>query len=112
MKLHSYTNEIINIGTENGMGWHEGASMFLANVRNAGDKSLPHYAGAESVDYIGLKAHVDELAGSAQQFVEDYRANQSEIIRLRREGKYDEVTALMEAAGEAGTEGEERHGTV
>ena len=102
MKLHRYVNEIINIGTENGMGWHEGASMFLANIRNAGDPSLPHYAGAESVDYIGLKAHVDELAGSAQQFVEDYRANQSEIIRLRKEGKYDEVTALMEAAGNDG----------
>ena len=103
MKLHKYVNEIINIGTENGMGWHEGASMFLANVRNAGDPSLEHYAGAESVDYAALKPHVDELAGSAQQFVEDYRANQSEIIRLRKEGKYDEVTALMEAAGEAGT---------
>ena len=76
--------------------------MFLANIRNAGDPSLPHYAGAESVDYIGLKAHVDELAGSAQRFVEDYRANQSEIIRLRKEGKYDEVTALMEAAGNDG----------
>lgn len=102
MKLHSYVNEIISIGTENGMGWHEGAAMFLANVRNAGDPSLPHYAGAESVDYIGLKPHVDELAGSAQRFVEDYRANQSEIIRLRKEGKYDEVTALMEAAGNDG----------
>ena len=43
-----------------------------------------------------------KLAGSAQQFVEDYRANQSEIIRLRKEGKYDEVTALMEAAGNDG----------
>ena len=103
MKLHKYVNEIINIGTEDGMGWHEGAVMFLANVHNAGDPTLEYYAGAESVDYIGLKAHVDELAGSAQQFVEDYRANQSEIIRLRKEGKYDEVTALMEAAGEAGT---------
>ena len=75
--------------------------MFLANVRNAGDPTLEHYKGADDVDYIGLKPHVDELSASAQQFVEDYRANQSEIIRLRKEGKYDEVTALMEAAGEA-----------
>lgn len=69
--------------------------------QTVGDPSLEHYAGAESVDYAALKPHVDELAGSAQQFVEDYRANQSEIIRLRKEGKYDEVTALMEAAGNA-----------
>ena len=33
MKLHSYVNEIINIGTENGMGWHEGADSYKLEKR-------------------------------------------------------------------------------
>lgn len=101
MKLHTYINEILDIAKAEHMSMDVAVNMFLANVKNAGDSSLPHYKGADHVDYAALKPHVDELAGSAQQFVEDYRANQSEIIRLRKEGKYDEVTALMEAAGEA-----------
>ena len=104
MNLHTYTNEIIDIGSENGMGWHEGAAMFLANVRGA---TLPegedkcHYAGADQVDYAALVPHLEELQASAEGFVEDYRANQSEIIRLRKAGDYDGVRALMEAAAEA-----------
>ena len=105
MKLHSYVNEIISIGTENGMGWHEGAAMFLANIRGAampeGEKKC-FYHGADHVDYAALVPHLEELQASAECFVDDYRANQSEIIRLRKEGKYDEVTALMEAAGNDG----------
>ena len=101
MKLHTYINEILDIAKAEHMSMDVAVNMFLANVKNAGDSSLPHYKGADHVDYAALKPHVKELAASAQQFVEDYRANQSEIIRLRKEGKYDEVTALMEAAGEA-----------
>lgn len=103
MNLHTYTNEIIDIGTANDKGWHEGAAMFLANVKGA---ALPdgedkcYYSGADQVDYAALVPHLEELQASAEGFVEDYRANQSEIIRLRKAGDYDGVRALMEAAAE------------
>lgn len=102
MTLHTYTNEIIDVATANGMSWDIGADMFLANIRNSGDPDLPHYEGAEKVDYIALKPHVAELQDTQGKWVRDYHNNNKEIIALRKEGKYDEVTALMEAAGNDG----------
>lgn len=56
MKLMDYKQEIIAIGKENDVAWDVARDMFLANIRNAGDASLPHYAGADGVDYKALQA--------------------------------------------------------
>ena len=106
MKLHTYTNDIIDIASANKMAWSIGADMFLANVKNAGDPELPYYEGADRVDYAALKPHVAELQDSQGRWVKDYHNHNKEIIALRKEGKYDEVTALMEAAGEEKTDGD------
>ena len=94
-KLHVYTNAIIDIGTENGMGWSEGIGMFLANIRNAGDPKLPYYTGADDIDYGALKPDLPGFEENVQALIDDYRANQTEIIRLRGEEKFDAVTRLM-----------------
>lgn len=103
MYLHEFTNEIIDIGSKNGMSWHEGAAMFLSNIKGVtipDDQPKCHYDGAEQVDYAALVPHLEELQNSAEGFVEDYRANQSEIIRLRKAGDYEGVKNLMIAAAE------------
>lgn len=119
MYLHSFVNEIIAIGSENGMGWHEGAAMFLSNVKGA---AMPEgeekcfYHGADQVDYAALVPHLEELQKSAEGFVKDYQDHTSEIIALRKEGKHDQVKALMEqcaeerAKAEAEAEDEETEG--
>ena len=103
MYLHEFTNEIIDIGSKNGMSWHEGAAMFLSNIKGV---TIPdgqpkcHYDGAEQVDYAALVPHLKELQASAEGFVEDYKAHQSEIIRLRKAGDHEGVKDLMIAAAD------------
>lgn len=96
MKLHTYTNEIINIATANHMAWDIGADMFLANIRNCKDSTLPHYDGADEVDYKALLPHLKDLEDSKAEFVEMYRKHSTAIIELRRRKEYGDVVKLME----------------
>ena len=91
MKLHEYTQEIFNIAAANDVSWDVGKDMFLANIRNAGDKSLPYYPGAEGLDYAALKPHYDELADSAVAFGRKVRENYGRLTALRREGREQEM---------------------
>lgn len=95
MKLHEYTNEIIDIAEANNMSFDIGADMFLANVRNAGVEGAPYYAGAAGVDYAALKPCHEELSASYPDFVTDFRANQTRIAAFRREGDTEAVKAVM-----------------
>ena len=61
MKLHTYINEILDIAKAEHMSMDVAVNMFLANVKNAGDSSLPHYKGADQVDYAAAKHHAQEL---------------------------------------------------
>ena len=98
MYLHEFTNEIIDIGSANGMGWHEGAAMFLSNIRACtvpeGEEKC-HYAGADQVDYQALVPYLEDLQNSAEGFVSDYQAHTTEIVALRKAGDYEGVKALM-----------------
>ena len=96
MKLHHFTNEIIAIAKKNNVSWDVGADMFLANVRNAGNEGLPYYEGAKEVDFAELKECEKELAESKISFVEAYNKHNTEIINLRKDGKFEEVVKLME----------------
>ena len=95
MKLHEYTNEIIDIAEANNMSFDIGADMFLANVRNAGEGGAPYYAGAAGVDYAALKPYHEELTASYPDFLTDFRANQTRIATFRREGDTEAVKAVM-----------------
>ena len=96
MKLHTYTNEIIDVAKKNNVSWDIGADMFLANIRNAGDKDLPHYEGAKGVDYMELKACITELEESKPDFVKAYAKHATEIIGLRKDGDLNAVVKVME----------------
>lgn len=103
MYLHEFTNEIIDIGSKNGMSWHEGAAMFLSNIKGVtipDDQPKCHYDGAEQVDYAALVPHLKELQASAEGFVEDYKAHTTEIVSLRKAGDYEGVKDLMIAAAD------------
>lgn len=100
MKLAAYTNEIIAIAKKNNVSWNVAADMFIANVKNAGEKDLPYYAGADDVDYGALKEYTQEMELSKQAFVEAYQKHNTEIINLRKDKKYNEVVKLM--GGEEG----------
>lgn len=95
MKLHTFTNEIINIAKANNASWDVAADMFLANVRNAGDKELPYYKGAEKVNFEALKEVEKELAESKVDFVAAYQKHNTEIINFRKDGKFEEVIKVM-----------------
>lgn len=87
MELKKYVNEIIDIAKANNMSWDVGADMFLANVRNCGDESLPHYPGA-FVDYSALKLELEAMSDQAvaemkNDFAYWYRAHAEEIRKAR-----------------------------
>ena len=79
--LYEYVNEIMDIAAVNHAEPQNAKDMFLANIRNAGDPTLPHYRGAGDVDYAAL-------------------------VELRRAGRYAEAVELMRGAVEA-AEGDE-----
>ena len=78
--------KILDIAKAEHMSMDVAVNMFLANVKNAGDSSLPHYKGADHVDYAALKPHVKELEESWPAFRETFEKYQKEIIALRKEG--------------------------
>lgn len=87
MELKDFVNEIIDIAKANGVSWDVGADMFLANIRNSGDESLPHYPGA-FVDYPVLKPELGAMSAQAvaemkNEFAAWYRAHAEEIRKAR-----------------------------
>lgn len=87
MNLNTYVNEIMDIATANDVSWDVGADMFLANVRNSGDETLPHYPGA-FVDYAALKPELDamspeDVATMKNNFRVWYRAHEDAIRKAR-----------------------------
>ncbi len=95
MKLHTFVNEIFDIAHANNVSWDIGKDMFLANIRNEGMGALPHYAGADEVDFATLKPILVELADSGEDFVEIVRENYDEVVALRKDGKRKEITELI-----------------
>lgn len=78
MKLINYKKEIIAISKANDVSWDVARDMFLANIRNAGDPALPHYPGADEVDYKALRAEVpaqgtQEYADMCNEFNAEFR---------------------------------------
>lgn len=78
MKLINYKNEIRAIARANDVDIGVARDMFLANVRNAGNKGLPYYAGADAVDYVALKAEIPAIGTQAyadmcNEFTEDFK---------------------------------------
>lgn len=87
MNLNTYVNEILDIATANDVSWDVGADMFLANIRNCGDETLPHYSGAY-VDYVAIKPELDamspeDVATMKNNFRAWYRAHEKEIREAR-----------------------------
>lgn len=88
MELKKYVNEIIDIAEANDVPLDVGKDMFLVNIRNCGDETLPHYPGA-FVDYPKLKLELEamsdvEVAEMSNDFDYWYRAHMDEIIRARK----------------------------
>lgn len=54
MKLVDYTWEIYEIAKKQDKDIGVARDMFIANMENAGDETLPYYEGADDVDYIAL----------------------------------------------------------
>ena len=96
MKLHQYTNEIIDIAKKANVTWDIGADMFLVNIKNAGQEGLPYYAGAKDVDFASLKEYLNELELSKPAFCEAFRKHNTEIINARKDGRYEDVIKIME----------------
>ena len=79
LNLMNYKNEIVAIAKANDAAWDVARDMFLANVRNAGQDTLPYYEGADGVDWEGL--HQDcpdigtpEYADMCNEFNAAFRA--------------------------------------
>ena len=104
--LYEYINEIMDIASVNHAEPQNAKDMFLANIRNAGDPTLPHYRGAGNVDYAALAEDLPGLtregAALTQALFDRYR----ELVELHRAGRYAEAVELMRGAVEA-AEGDE-----
>ena len=104
--LYEYINEIMDIAAVNHMEPQNAKDMFLANVRNAGDPTLPHYRGAGDVDYAALAEDLPRLtnegAALTQALFDHYKA----LVELHRAGRYAEAVELMRGSVEV-AEGDE-----
>jgi hypothetical protein len=79
LNLIDYKNEIIAIAKANDAAWDVARDMFLANVRNAGQDTLPYYDGADGVDWEALHAEcpdigTQEYADMCNKFKAAFRA--------------------------------------
>ena len=69
--LKNFKNEITAISKANGnVDVGVATDMYLANIRNAGNPELPHYAGADQIDYLALQPHLGELVDGKADFLE------------------------------------------
>ena len=94
--LNPYVNDIIAIAGANHMEWDEGVDMFLANVKARENK----YPGADHLDWDVVANEIGpitpaEEADMRKTYCEDYRARMSEVIALRRTGRYGEAVEVM-----------------
>ena len=71
--LNTYKNEITAISKANGnVDIGVATDMFLANIHNSGQPELPHYAGADQIDYLTLQPHLGELVDGKAEFLEEW----------------------------------------
>ena len=61
LNLMDYKKEIVAIAKANDAAWDVARDMFLANVRNAGQDTLPYYEGADCVDWEALHAECPDI---------------------------------------------------
>lgn len=61
LNLMDYKKEIVAIAKANDAAWDVARDMFLANVRNAGQDTLPYYEGADGVDWEALHAECPDI---------------------------------------------------
>lgn len=61
LNLIDYKKEIVAIAKANNAAWDVARDMFLANVRNAGQDTLPYYEGADGVDWEALHAECPDI---------------------------------------------------
>lgn len=98
--LYEYINEIMDIASVNHAEPQNAKDMFLANVRNAGDPTRPHYRGAWNVDYAALAEDLPRLtnegAALTQALFDHYKA----LVELRRAGRYADAVELIRGAVE------------
>ena len=71
MKLFMFDTEIKTITEANNISHAltDGVDMFLANIKNAGDATLPHYPGTDQFDYASLKPFYDELRDDRNDYL-------------------------------------------
>ena len=97
--LNPYVNEIIAIATANDVAWDVGSNMFLTNIKNVDVPGAPYYEGADA-DYGKLADEVGPIDSKTEQdmlqtFRDCYNEHMSEVIALRKEGKYAEAAMVM-----------------
>lgn len=61
VNLMDYRKEIGAISRKNDVDLGVARDMFLANIRNVGDDTLPYYPGADEVNYAELQATFPKL---------------------------------------------------
>ena len=99
--LHEHVNEILDIAEANNRSWDEGAVMFLNNCQDVGmEGDQAFYHGADGVDYAALHKvcpakGTDEATEMLNAFIEDYRAREDAITRLRAAGDTEGVKDVM-----------------
>ena len=81
LNLMDYREEIIAIAKANDVSWADARDMFLANVRNAGQDTLPYYEGADGVDWEALHQEcpdigTQEYADMCNQFNADFEGGE------------------------------------
>ena len=103
--LYEYINEIMDIAAVNHVEPQNAKDMFLANVRNAGDPTLPHYRGAGDVDYAALAEDLPRLTREGAALAQAVFDHYSELVELRGAGRYAEAVELMRGAVEAESNG-------
>ena len=97
--LNPYVNEIIAIAGANNVSWDVGSNMFLTNIKNVDVAGAPYYEGAD-VDYGKLADEVGSIDSETEQdmlqtFRDCCNEHMSEVIALRKEGKYAEAAMVM-----------------
>lgn len=93
MRLTDYVNHIFDIAHENDVDVGVAKDMFMANVQAGNKDHLYH--GADQVDYDALKPHYEELANSQDEYNNAVRENFFRIVKLREDGKYEDVVNLL-----------------
>lgn len=94
MHLLDFVNDIFDIAAVNDVDWGVAKDMFIANIHNCQTPNATYYAGAK-VDFVNLISHEAELLDSTMQFNAVVSAHYVEICELRKDGKRDEVMALV-----------------